>query len=209
MIKIPHEELVRHVDELRSLEFTAKKFGCCAVTVLQALRRAGLKSRGRLKARKNPKCSRCGCSDPEQFNKRCGPKHRLNPNGVWCAWCKQCYIDEGRDFKHRTRQRIVEFLGGKCAICDFSKYVSALDVHHADPTKKHPSFNNILGWKWERVEKEIVDCVLLCANCHRGHHNGELSADALAKLADAIEHRVRPYTPDDQSQHKILNNLAA
>ena len=77
----------------------------------------------------------------------------------------------------------MSFLGGKCVVCGFSKYQSALDAHHVDPIQKDVSAANMVGWKWERIEKELRGCALLCSNCHRGHHNGELSSEDEAKIA--------------------------
>jgi 5-methylcytosine-specific restriction endonuclease McrA len=180
---IPIEELKQHIAERRALNDTAKKFHCCANTVFYALKRAGLRSNGRkFTARVLPVCAKCGCTDPKRFNKRKGHGYEVNPNGVWCAWCIPCTSTNVNEYKQRNRARTIEFLGGKCVVCGFSKYSAALDVHHVDPAKKDQAANTMIGWRWERLQKELEGCVLLCSNCHRGHHSGELSPEDEAQV---------------------------
>ncbi len=62
----------------------------------------------------------------------------------------------------------IEYKGGKCQICGYSRYQGALELHHIKPEDK--SFG--IGDKgytrsWEIVRKELDKCILLCANCHR------------------------------------------
>ena len=70
-----------------------------------------------------------------------------------------------------------ELLGGKCVACGFNKYDNAMDFHHKDPQKKDPDFRNLRGWSWDKIKEEMKNCVLLCSNCHRGVHAGELVLD--------------------------------
>lgn len=67
----------------------------------------------------------------------------------------------------------IEYKGGACQICGYSKYQGALDLHHIDPTEKDFS----LGHKgytrsWERIREELDKCILLCATCHREVEGG-------------------------------------
>lgn len=180
---IPYEELVRHVEEGRHLSETAEKFGCDPVTVWENLKKHGLRSRGRFRARKEPLCCRCGCRDPKNFRKRTGKQYENYPD-IWAAWCNTCTSTNARDYKRKNRQRITEHLGGKCITCGFKEYPAALEAHHLDPAKKDVSAGNMVGWKWERILKEIKDCILLCANCHRGYHNDELPPDKKKMIDD-------------------------
>lgn len=75
----------------------------------------------------------------------------------------------------RRRKKIklmaVEYKGGKCELCGYSKDISALEFHHTDPSQK--DFN--VGYKgntrsWIKVRQEIDKCILVCANCHREIH---------------------------------------
>ncbi len=62
----------------------------------------------------------------------------------------------------------IEYKGGRCQICGYSKYQGALDLHHIDPSDK----DFALGQKgytrsWEKIQAELDKCILLCATCHR------------------------------------------
>ena len=75
--------------------------------------------------------------------------------------------------RKKIKELTVEYKGGKCQICTYSKCIGALELHHIDPTKK--SFG--IGDKgytrsWEKVRDEVDKCILLCANCHREVESG-------------------------------------
>ncbi len=58
-------------------------------------------------------------------------------------------------------------------ICGYSKCPGALDFHHRDPKKKDFGLAvKGLTRSWEKIQKEIDKCVLVCANCHREIHAG-------------------------------------
>ena len=75
--------------------------------------------------------------------------------------------------RKKIKAMAVEYRGGRCMICGYSKCVEALDFHHIDPKTK--SFGLGLGGltrSWERVKNEADKCMLICANCHREVHAG-------------------------------------
>jgi transcription elongation factor Elf1 len=75
--------------------------------------------------------------------------------------------------RKRLKQMVVEYKGGECVICGYSKYAGAFDLHHLDESKKEFALSSHgLTRSWERVKKEADKCVLLCANCHRELHGG-------------------------------------
>ena len=74
--------------------------------------------------------------------------------------------------RQKTRDKAYEYLGGCCKICGYNKYKEALDFHHLDPSKKEFSLGSGDTISWERTQKELDKCVLLCANCHRETHQG-------------------------------------
>jgi hypothetical protein len=69
------------------------------------------------------------------------------------------------------RQRAVEYLGGKCCICGYSKCIGAMDFHHIESQIKDFTISSRMT-SWEAIEKELRKCVLLCSNCHREAHDG-------------------------------------
>lgn len=67
----------------------------------------------------------------------------------------------------------IEYKGGRCKICGYSKYSGALELHHINKSDK--SFG--IGDKgytrsWDKIKQELEKCVLLCANCHREVEGG-------------------------------------
>lgn len=78
-----------------------------------------------------------------------------------------------KDAVVRRRKKLkalaVEFKGGRCEICGYSKCIEALEFHHIDPSEKDFSISG-KSFSWKRVKEEVSKCVLLCANCHREEH---------------------------------------
>jgi len=74
-----------------------------------------------------------------------------------------------KDWRIRTKARIIESMGGKCNLCGYNRCNTALELHHIDPSKKEISFGSIRAnpRSWEKIVEELKKCVLLCANCHR------------------------------------------
>lgn len=104
----------------------------------------------------------------EFYNRRNG-----KGNSVYCRSCTHDQtINRQRDFK----QKCIDYKGGKCVCCGYSKCNNALDFHHLDSDKKEfgiaqarlTSFN-------EDVKRELDNCALVCANCHREIHAGIIS----------------------------------
>lgn len=80
------------------------------------------------------------------------------------------------------KNRALALKGGKCALCGYSRCSRALEFHHNDPNQKTFTISTFIGQKfwragctldaltarvWARVVKELEQCTLLCANCHR------------------------------------------
>jgi len=71
------------------------------------------------------------------------------------------------------RKMSVEYKGGHCEICGYSKCNNALEFHHRDSSAKDFGIS-AKGYtrSWEKVKAELDKCILLCANCHREIHDG-------------------------------------
>lgn len=69
----------------------------------------------------------------------------------------------------RKKEKAILLLGGKCKECGYNKCMGALDFHHTGQKEINIS-EALTQWNWNRLEKELSKCILLCANCHREHH---------------------------------------
>jgi hypothetical protein len=74
-------------------------------------------------------------------------------------------------YRIRIKQRLIEYKGGKCQICEYNKSVpGAYHFHHRNANEKSFEINgSTLGF--EQLKKEVDKCDLLCANCHAEVHD--------------------------------------
>lgn len=70
----------------------------------------------------------------------------------------------------RHKQRIVDFLGGKCSICGLVDIPAVYDTHHINPQEKDTLISSLSLCSWESIQEELVKCILVCSNCHRKLH---------------------------------------
>jgi hypothetical protein len=61
----------------------------------------------------------------------------------------------------------------RCLICG-EDHPHTLDFHHRDPATKVDTISNMARVDKKTLIKEVAKCVILCANCHRKHHAGDL-----------------------------------
>ena len=75
--------------------------------------------------------------------------------------------------RKKVKDLAIEYKGGSCQICHYSKCVDALEFHHINPLEKEFGIG-AKGYtrSWESVRNELDKCVLLCANCHREVESG-------------------------------------
>lgn len=110
-------------------------------------------------------CSKCGEDNQANF---------YNNKKTICKKCHNQYtLNKGQEKRHKAIDR----LGGKCYICGYNKYYGSIDIHHLDPSVKDKNFACLRGWSWERIEKELQNCVALCRNCHSEVHGGVIDLD--------------------------------
>ena len=121
------------------------------------------------------------------------PKRLRKSNKVTCSGCSRKYVYEsaikGQPRPGHTKERCnscvanarrserkrraVEYKGGKCVICDYSRCMRSLAFHHLDPKKKDIEINlSSMCRSWEKLRRELDKCVLLCTNCHGEVHDG-------------------------------------
>jgi 5-methylcytosine-specific restriction endonuclease McrA len=78
--------------------------------------------------------------------------------------------------RNKKKLQCIEYKGGKCVICGFHQFITALDFHHLDPKTKKDSVAKLFArnQSFEKIKSELDKCILLCANCHRAIHNEEI-----------------------------------
>lgn len=77
------------------------------------------------------------------------------------------------DRRRKLKQMLIEYKGGKCAICGYNRYFGAFDLHHlGDSPKAFGLSMKGITRSWEKTKAEADKCILLCANCHREVHGG-------------------------------------
>lgn len=77
-----------------------------------------------------------------------------------------------RELRREWKLRAIEKMGNKCAHCGGVFPPCVYDFHHLDPKEKEIS--PAAAPSWEVLEKELSKCIMLCANCHRVEHNGNV-----------------------------------
>ncbi len=108
-------------------------------------------------------CSKCGVSKPESEYHSAG-------NGYLRGECKAC---KSRIEYERGRDRVKLYKEWKqtlsCEKCGYSDY-RALQFHHPNEDKEVNIASRCSHWSLDRIKKEAVKCIVLCANCHQIEH---------------------------------------
>lgn len=82
--------------------------------------------------------------------------------------------DNVKTHRHKIKEELVKYKGGKCEICGYNKCLGALDFHHLDPSQKDFTISNSNIYKnLDKLKEEVDKCILVCANCHREIHYKE------------------------------------
>jgi len=127
---------------------------------------------------KKSQCLQCGAeliskgSRPKKWcNHKCRGQFRYENDVVY----QQRNTYEEQIKRSRSRKLYaIKLKGGKCSRCG-QRHPAALCFHHVDPKTKNfnidgRTFGNT---KWEKIEKELCKCELLCFNCHQILHFGD------------------------------------
>jgi len=98
--------------------------------------------------------------------------HTQTKLGLRLSRCKQCDTQYHKTRRVNRKHEIVEYKGGKCELCEYSKCIAALEFHHLDPSKKDFEIGDCCRKSLENLKKEADKCILVCSNCHKEIHAG-------------------------------------
>lgn len=87
-------------------------------------------------------------------------------------------VPEEKSSNHSEIKRtLVNYSGGKCSVCGYSKSLSSLVFHHKNPMDKSFSICRGITKKFsiKKLLSEVDKCILLCSNCHGEYHDGLIS----------------------------------
>lgn len=113
----------------------------------------------------------CGKCKESKLHTEFYGRYETNRNNNISSYCKQCSnfatAERQRDFK----QKCLEYKGGKCIVCNYNKYIGALEFHHLDPKQKDFSLSDMSSRSFTKeIKKELDKCILVCSNCHKEIH---------------------------------------
>jgi hypothetical protein len=103
--------------------------------------------------------------------------YRRRDSYVPSSYCRECNRQLVAERQQQFKKRGVEYKGGTCARCGYSRYIGSLEFHHLDPEAKEFNLADFHSTDFEKLKAELDKCLLLCANCHREEHarqNGAL-----------------------------------
>lgn len=101
---------------------------------------------------------------------RCNKTYTYSKSkGHTTKYCSSCKVSSRRD---TIKKKAIEYKGGCCAVCKYTKCQSALVFHHLNPEEKEFGIGSNYNKAWITIKKELDKCMLLCQNCHAEFHEG-------------------------------------
>jgi len=156
------EAISQLISEGKSTREIADALDVPQTSLRRHMAKIGLKSSFNLYNFKQKHLCTCGELDPKNFY------------GKSKSQCKSCHGKEVLRKYKETKEKAIAMYGGRCVNCNYNR-VPALEFHHIDGgLLKDPEFSGKFGWAWSRLLIELEKCVLVCSNCHKLLHAGEL-----------------------------------
>ena len=97
--------------------------------------------------------------------------------------CNACRVTQTRQNK---KLKAVQYMGGKCIICNYNKCISALHFHHIEPHQKEFGFSSNITKSFDVLKKELDKCIIVCSNCHCEIHSGLINIDDYIDIQSEI-----------------------
>lgn len=118
----------------------------------------------------------------------CGRLYTHEPHkGHSWTRCNSCMANGKKDGTNKRidrKKKAVEYKGGACQLCGYSRCLRALSFHHRDPAEKDMKIGASFNRSWEACRIELDKCVLVCANCHMEIHAGLVQIPAFSSIAE-------------------------
>ena len=102
-----------------------------------------------------------------------------------------------KENRRNLKLKAIEYKGGKCVHCGYSKCPQALVFHHVDPSQKEFEISSGTAQSFEKCKPELDKCILLCQNCHSELHYEEYQKERLIQLNEI-----------NNEKRKINNNVS-
>jgi endogenous inhibitor of DNA gyrase (YacG/DUF329 family) len=74
------------------------------------------------------------------------------------------------ELRRKLKLKCLEYKGGKCSNCGYSKCVNSLSFHHLNPDEKDFEISKFKTKVFNNLKPELDKCILLCFNCHAEEH---------------------------------------
>lgn len=122
---------------------------------------------------------------------RCKNQFEVNPtnffikkNGQPHPYCRKCHRLNGTERIRNIKIKCINYKGGKCQICGYSKYMGALDFHHLNPEEKDFIIGEHRNIPFDKLKIELDKCIILCSNCHREFHGNIINYPIVHKMTE-------------------------
>jgi len=125
-------------------------------------------------------CKQCHKDANENWRKNNRSKHnakamewyRNNPEKVKIINANAYKLQNEK--RETVRHKMLD--DNPCFICGEKRH-GCLTFHHLNPEEKEYGVSSH-SLTWKKMLLEAAKCIVLCANCHSLHHNGEISIPA-------------------------------
>jgi len=107
---------------------------------------------------------------------------------------RRTYADRASYLKQAVQKRrkalrlkAIEYKGGKCIFCGYNRYAGTLDFHHVNESSKEFGLSEKgITRSWDKIQKELDKCILVCANCHRELHGKILQLPTVMLVENGV-----------------------
>lgn len=118
-----------------------------------------------------PDCKKCNEVKTLRYSEKTGKPYYV------CIPCEKNRKRAGNKKRKEEvlKQRMVDYLGGKCNTCGYNYCNDPLECHHINPLLKNkemklrPSY--LHSCSWEEITEELDKCICLCSTCHSEIHH--------------------------------------